>query len=60
MPKEINNYGNATIEESIDGFTFISNVDLNNYTGNYNNYYSLNTTANKVSFEMNAKGYDCK
>ena len=58
--KEINNYGNATIEESIDGFTFISNVDLNNYTGNYNNYYSLNTTANKVSFEMNAKGYDCK
>lgn len=58
------NASNATsiITENYSGFIFTSDIDLNIYTGtekNYN-YYSLNTKTNKIYFEMNAKGYDCK
>jgi len=55
------NNGVSSIEEDMNGFLFISEVDLNNYTGVLdNNYYSLNTKSNKINFEMKAKGYDCK
>ena len=53
--------GVATIEENLDGFIFINDLDLSNYTGTLEkNYYSLNTKSNKINFEMKAKGYDCK
>jgi len=55
------NNGVATIEENLDGFIFINDLDLSNYTGTLEkNYYSLNTKSNKINFEMKAKGYDCK
>jgi len=59
---EINNSnGLSTIVESVDGFTFDSDIDLNTYTGILSkDYYSLNTKSNKINFEMKAKGYDCK
>lgn len=52
----------ATITENISGFVFTTDIDLSIYTNTYknNNYYSLNTKTNKINFEMNAKGYDCK
>ena len=55
------NNGVATIEENIEGFTFINDLDLSVYIGSLEkNYYSLNTKSNKINFEMKAKGYDCK
>ena len=57
-----NSNASSTIIENYSGFIFTSDIDLNTYTGiekNYN-YYSLNTKTNKIYFEMNAKGYDCK
>lgn len=52
----------ASIIEDYSGFVFTTDIDLSKFTGtekNYN-YYSLNTKTNKINFEMNAKGYDCK
>lgn len=57
-----NSKGNSTIVENYNGFIFTTDIDLNTYISqniNYN-YYSLNTKANKINYEMTAKGYDCK
>jgi len=57
-----NSNGIASLTENYSGFIFNSDIDLSTYTNttkNYN-YYSLNTKTNKIKFEMNAKGYDCK
>lgn len=52
----------ASITENYTGFIFTTDIDLSTYNDDYNkyNYYSLNTKTNKINFEMNAKGYDCK
>lgn len=57
-----NSNATASIIEDYSGFIFTTDIDLSKFTGtekNYN-YYSLNTKTNKINFEMNAKGYDCK
>lgn len=55
------NGGVSSLEETYDGFTFKTDIDLNNYQEKINNnYYSLNTKSNKINFEMKAKGYDCR
>ena len=60
---KINNSGAiASIEENYSGFIFKTDIDLTTFNNNIQNYnyYSLNTKTNKINFEMNAKGYDCK
>ena len=53
--------GISTIVESVEGFIFDADIDLNTYIGTIDkNYYSINTKSNKINFEMKAKGYDCK
>ncbi len=53
-------------EETDTGFIFTVNLDLEKIKleeiRNYidYNYYSLNTSAKKVNFEMKAKGFDCQ
>mgnify|MGYP004478814761 FL=1 len=57
----INNNGNSSLEENINGFIFKTDIDLKNYTAKTNeNYYSYETNVNKINFDMNAKGFDCK
>lgn len=59
----INNSGTiASIEENYRGFIFKTDIDLSTFDNvvTNNNYYKLNTKTNKINFEMNAKGYDCK
>lgn len=57
----INNNGNSSLEENINGFIFKTDIDLKKYTATTNgNYYSYETNVNKVNFDMNAKGFDCK
>lgn len=62
LSTQINSSGSiSTIEETYDGFTFKTDIDLNKYQEKINNnYYSLNTKSNKINFEMKAKGYDCR
>lgn len=60
---KINNSNSiASIEENYSGFIFKTDIDLNTYNNSVsnNNYYYLNTKTNKIYFEMNAKGYDCR
>lgn len=60
---KINNSGTiASIEENYRGFIFKTDIDLSTFDNvvTNNNYYKLNTKTNKINFEMNAKGYDCK
>ena len=58
---EINNSNaSSTIVENYSGFIFTTDIDLNTYNSQKNNYYSLNTKTNKINYEMTAKGYDCK
>ena len=59
---EINNSNNtATIIEDNKGFVFNADIDLKTYTRRINgNYYSYNDNLNKIKFDMDAKGYDCK
>ena len=57
----INNNGLSTLEENNNGFVFKTDIDLSTYTKNIDyNYYSYNTKSNKINFDMEAKGYDCK
>ncbi len=55
------NNGSATITENYNGFIFTTDIDLKTYSEKINsNYYSLNTSSNKINFDMEAKGFDCK
>ena len=63
ISNELNNLGAiSTIAETNTSFIMITNIDLNIYQYNKKNtnYYSLNTKAKVVNFEMEAKGFDCK
>lgn len=61
---KLNNLGaTSTITEDSISFTMTTNIDLSTYQYNNNdntNYYSLNTEAKVINFEMEAKGFDCK
>jgi len=56
----INNGQTASIVENYTGFVYSNDIDLSTYKELKENYYSLNTKTNKIYFEMNAKGFDCK
>lgn len=57
-----NSNSTASIVENYSGFIYSTEIDLSTYTGieKNNSYYSLNTKPNKINFEMNAKGFDCR
>jgi len=61
---ELNNIGAiSNIAEYSTNFVMITDIDLNTYqysNNKDNNYYSLNTDAKVINFEMEAKGFDCK
>ena len=59
---EINASNNiATIKEDNNGFLFTTDIDLSTYKKIINNnYYSYKENVNKIKFDMDAKGYDCK
>jgi len=54
----------SSITENNEGFVMKTNIDLKTYQNNKTNlknyYYSLDTKAKVIHFEMNTKGYDCK
>ena len=57
----INSNNESTITENNDGFIFTTKINLSEYKDTINNnYYSYNTNSNKIKFDMDAKGYDCK
>ena len=56
----INNGQTASIVENYTGFVYSNDIDLTTYKELKENYYSLNTKTNKIYFDMNAKGFDCK
>ena len=62
LSTKINNSGNeSTITENNSGFIFTTNIKMSTYKDSINNnYYSYNTSSNKIKFDMDAKGYDCK
>lgn len=62
ISNELNDSGiESTITEDINGFKFTSNVNLKEHDKKINNnYYTYNTSVNKVNFDMKAKGFDCK
>ena len=62
ISNEVNRSGNtSSLVEDNYGFTFNIDVDLTTYDKKINNnYYSYNTNSNKIKFDMDAKGYDCK
>jgi len=68
LSSRINDISNnqSTAAETDTGFDFTASINLNGITsedlknlGN-SNYFMLNTSSKRVSFEMKAKGYDCK
>ena len=62
LSNEINSSENiSTIIENNVGFIFTTDIDLMSYNKTINNnYYSYNTNSNKIKFDMEAKGFDCK
>ena len=66
--KKINNLegGTSKTEETNNGYTFTSNLDLNKFKKELMeeyidyNYYELDASAKKINYEMKAKGYTCK
>ena len=64
ISSELNSLGAvSSIVENAEGFIMNTDIDLNIYQFDKNtntNYYSLNTKAKIIHFEMNAKGFDCK